>query len=146
MSPDHFLNAAAERGLSVAFSIGSMLPSYWCSGGESFPAVTKVDIEHFSQFEAVAWWSIMPEEPIWRAYDNQSANIQQMISSAEALRKYDTEHHPIYVSVVPFYNAGDLAHYTAYIDVIGAEIYPNYAHQPDAWVRYQVQKWGTRRA
>ena len=139
MSPDEYLQAAADRGLSVVFSIGTQKLSYWCEGTAS-PAINELDIQRYGRYKSLGWWSIIPEEAIWRNYDNQSANIQQMIVSAETLRRHDPAHHPIYIALVPDYDATDLRHYTPYIDAVGTEIYPSYAGQPGAWVRYQVEQ------
>ena len=118
-----FLNVASQGGM---FALAHL-----SDDGEQQDRGT---IEQLAISDSVAWWDFPEEQRYWR--ENEFSLVKNL---SQWTRKYDPKQRPNFMYIPSHYDSEAIAKYIPYLDIIGAGCYPEYAHQPRAWVRWRVE-------
>jgi len=141
MTPDDYMEAAAEHGLYVNFSIGTQ---YEYREQYNPPMFTPTEIQHFAEYDNLYGWYVFPEEADYNVTSpSEYNNFPKMVNHTNAIRANDPQRRPITTALTfanGHMNAADLAHYTPYLDAVSLEAYTNYFQQPRAWVRWEIEQ------
>lgn len=97
-------------------------------------ASTKQRIQALSTSDSVWMWDF-PEEQRW--WEPEEFNLIKNLS--QWTRKYDPKKRPNFMYIPGHYTTDDVSFYVPYLDIIGTGVYPEYMHQPHAWVRYRME-------
>jgi len=116
--------------------------SYIDSLGEKWAkdnATVIAEIVQQSREGNLAWWD-MPEE--LRYWVDNEFDLLKMYSTLT--RTHDPFQRPNFMYIPGTYDADAIANYLPYLDIIPASCYPNWQGQPNAYVRWSIDR--TRRA
>lgn len=131
-TPDEYVQMAAQFGLDVMMPIG-LVPD---NPGLNIPPATAASVQHFAQYDNIAWWYYTPEEPRYWI----PSEMQPLQNAAAVIRANDPLDRPIYTYLQNGYTGAGLANYAPYLDGIGAGVYSNYAGKPRPWARWQIEQ------
>jgi hypothetical protein len=124
---DDYLQAAQDAGVKVVLSIGD---------GTYIPPVTAANIQHYAQYDSLAWWYNSPEE----VYYWDPAQFDPFKQRTATIRANDPLDRPIFTYLQNGYTASGLSNFTPYLDGIGAGAYANYVNKPRPWVRWAIEQ------
>lgn len=82
----------------------------------------------------VGWWDLPEEQRYWI-----KTEYERLKNIVAWTRRFDHQKRPNYMYLPGHYPVESVTHYVPYLDVIGVGVYPEYSHQPRAWVRWRVE-------
>ncbi|HEX7262063.1 MAG TPA: putative Ig domain-containing protein, partial [Luteolibacter sp.] len=102
---------------------------------EMSPTDTQNWIQAVAGNPGLTWWN-MPEEPRnWLR-----SEIAMLASYSARTRMTDPLRRPNYLAIDTFQTIGQMTAVIPAVDVLGLEIYPEYAYKPHAFVRYYMER------
>ncbi|MCC7085069.1 MAG: hypothetical protein IT427_08685 [Pirellulales bacterium] len=126
LTADQYVQLADSYGLSVMFQLGVLVASE-----PDNPMPTAVDVQHYSQYDNIVMWSVVPEE---------SSNFQYLDNAYTTIHANDPLDRPVFMYQQTAAALSDMQLYPPVVDVIGSGLYANYAWEPRPWVRWRVEQ------
>lgn len=129
-----YAEEAARHGVRVLGNVGT----YYIDDSDPQPISVESDVtplvERMAAGPNIGWWTVPEELRYWRTDE-----LEELSNLAQWTRAHDPNRSPVFMYQAGHYTAEALAPTLPYLDIIGKGAYADYAGQPRAWVRHQLE-------